>query len=78
MSTALSRAEAVVSASGVAPRIEAMLPVGVRPRQLRVHTLLVGILLVLCDGRCAHLTRVHAALVALAEADRLRLGVSVT
>ena len=55
-----------------------MLPVGVRPRQLRVHTLLVGILLVLCDGRCAHLTRVHAALVALAEADRLRLGVSVT
>jgi hypothetical protein len=32
----------VIDASGVAPRIEALLPIGVRPRQLRVRTLLTG------------------------------------
>jgi hypothetical protein len=50
---------------------------GVRPRQLCVRTLLVGILLALSDGRPAHLTRVHAALVSLEETDRRRLGVTV-
>ena len=35
--------EAVIDASGVAPRIEAALPVGVRPRQLSVRTLLAGL-----------------------------------
>jgi hypothetical protein len=34
--------EAVIDASGVAPRIEAMLPIGVRARQLLVRTLLGG------------------------------------
>ena len=53
---ALVRSEAIVEASGVAPRLEALLPVGVRPRQLGVHTLLVGICLALADGRPAHLT----------------------
>lgn len=48
-----------------------------RPRQLTVRTLLVGILMVLAEGRPAHLTRVHAVLVALDESDRCRLGVSV-
>ena len=48
-----------------------------RRRQLSVHTLLVGVLLALCDGRPAHLTRVHTALVSLGESDRLRLGVVV-
>jgi hypothetical protein len=33
----------ITGASGVAPRIEAMLPIGVRPRQLTVRTLLAGI-----------------------------------
>ena len=59
---ALVRSEAIVEASGVAPRLEALLPVGVRPRQLGVHALLVGICLALADGRPAHLTRVHGAL----------------
>lgn len=54
-----------------------LLPVGVRPRQLSVRTLLVGMLLSQADGRPAHLVRVHAALVALSEADRRRLGVVV-
>ena len=36
---ALVRSEAIVEASGVAPRLEALLPVGVRPRQLGVHAL---------------------------------------
>ena len=37
--------EAVIDASGVAPRIEAALPTGVRPRQLKVRTLLAGMCL---------------------------------
>ena len=69
--------ERIVDASGVAPRLEALLPLGVRPRQLTVHTLLVGICLALSDGRPAHLSRVHAALLALGEARLLRLGVIV-
>ena len=58
--------------------IEDMLPVGVRPRQLRVRTLLVGMLIAQADSRPAHLTRVHEALVALGEPDRWRLGVLAT
>jgi hypothetical protein len=67
--------EQVIDASGVAPRIEAMLPIGVRARQLLVRTLLLGMLLVLADHRPAHLTRVHRALITLAEDDQARLGV---
>jgi hypothetical protein len=75
--TSLCTFERIVDDAGVAPQIEALLPVGVRPRQLRVRTLLVGILLALLDGRPAHLSRAHAALVALDEDDRRRLGVIV-
>ena len=32
--------EEIIDASGAAPRIEAMLPTGARPRQLSVRTLL--------------------------------------
>lgn len=64
-----------MDASGVAPVIEAALPTGGRPRQLSVRTLLVGMLVVLGDGRPAHLSRVHAALVALGEEERRRLGI---
>ncbi|MFZ0383317.1 MAG: hypothetical protein WAL38_36200 [Solirubrobacteraceae bacterium] len=67
--------EAIVDASGVAARVEARLPVGVRPRQLSVRTLLVGMLLAAAADRPAHLTRVLAALRALPEGDRRRLGV---
>jgi len=67
--------EEIIDASGAAPRIEAMLPSGVRARQLLVRTLLLGILLVLADHRPAHLTRVHRALTALSEDDQRRLGV---
>lgn len=77
MTADLGRLEAVVDASEVATRIEPTLPLGVRRRQLCVRTLFVGILLALNDGRPAHLTRVHAALVSLEEADRRRLGVTV-
>jgi hypothetical protein len=73
--TALAAFEAVIDASGVAPRIEAMLPVGVRARQLRVRTLLAGMCLAQADHRPAHLTRVHQALTALGEEDKARLGV---
>src|SRR6201997_3091967 len=72
---ALAAFEEIIEASGVAARIEAMLPVGVRSRQLRVRTLLAGMCLTQADGRPAHLTRVHQALTALGEDDQRRLGV---
>jgi hypothetical protein len=59
----------------VADVIEAVLPVGARPRQLAVRTLLLGMLLTQKDGRPAHLTRVHKTLVDLSESERLRLGI---
>src|SRR5258708_24068481 len=52
-----------------------MLPVGVRPRQLRVRTLLAGMCLAQAGCRPAHLTRVHQALITLPDADQVRLGV---
>jgi hypothetical protein len=67
--------EEIIDAAGVAPRIEAMLPIGVRPRQLKVRTLLADMCLTQADGRPAHLTRVHQALTSLPEDDQRRLGV---
>ena len=67
--------EEIIDASGAAPRIEALLPVGVRPRQLSVRTLLAGMCLAQADHRPAHLTRVHQALTTPAEDDQRRLGV---
>jgi hypothetical protein len=72
----LAAFEAVIDASGVAPRIEAALPAGVRRRQLSVRTLLAGICLAQADHRPAHLTRVHQALISLPGDDRRRLGVT--
>lgn len=71
----LARLERIIDASGVGGRIEDRLPIGVRPRQLSVRTLLLGMLIALSDGRPAHLARVHQALICLSEADRWRLGV---
>jgi hypothetical protein len=71
----LARLEQIIDASAVAPRVEAMLPVGVRPRQLQVRTLLLGMLLTAVDDRPAHLRRVHQALVTLPEVEQRRLGV---
>ena len=67
--------EQIIDASGAAARIEALLPIGVRPRQLSIRTLLAGLCLTQADHRPAHLTRVHQALVSLPEADQWRLGV---
>jgi hypothetical protein len=71
----LAMFEEVIDASGAAPRIEAMLPTGVRTRQLAARTLLLGMMLTLGDGRPAHLTRVHQALAGLPEDEQRRLGV---
>jgi hypothetical protein len=71
----LATAESVLDASGIAPGIEALLPSGARIRQLAVRTLLLGMMLALADGRPAHLTRVHQALVSLPEGEQRRLGV---
>ncbi len=67
--------EDIIDASGVAPATEALLPAGVRHRQLKVRTLILGMQLTLADDRPAHLTRLHQALVALPGPDRVRLGV---
>jgi len=67
----------VVDASALPEALEAGLPHGVRARQLSARTLLVGILVALAEGRPAQLTRAHAALLGLPEADRARLGVVV-
>ncbi len=71
----LAAFEEVIDASGTAPRIEAMLPAGVRPRQLSVRTLRAGMCLAQADHRPARLTRVHQALTTLGEDDQRRLGV---
>ena len=72
---ALAVFEEIIDASGVAPQIEALLPIGVRHRQLRVRTLLAGMMLSQADHRPAHLTRVRDALIALPGPDQVRLGV---
>jgi hypothetical protein len=71
----LAAFEEIIDASGAAGRIEAVLPVGVRRRQLTVRALLAGMCLAQADHRPAHLTRVHQALTALGEDDMRRLGV---
>jgi hypothetical protein len=68
--------EAIIDAPGIAPRIEALLPAGVRHRQLKASTLILGMTLTQADRRPAHLTEVHAALTALPPADQRRLGVT--
>src|ERR1700722_7185498 len=73
--TRLAACEEIIDASGIGPRIEALLPAGGRPRQLRVRTLLAGMCLTQADGRPAHLTRVHQALTSLPEHEQRRLGV---
>jgi hypothetical protein len=67
--------EEIIDRSGIAPRIELLLPIGVRTRQLLVRTLLLGMLLALADRRPAFLTEVHQALTRLPETDQRRLGV---
>jgi hypothetical protein len=67
--------ETIIATSGIATRIEALLPAGVRHRQLKASTLILGMMLALADRRPAHLTEVHAALTALPGADQARLGV---
>jgi hypothetical protein len=68
--------EAIIEASGIAPRIEALLPAGVRHRQLKASTLILGMMLTQADRRPAHLTEIHAALTALPPKDQWRLGVT--
>jgi hypothetical protein len=75
VSLPLAVLEDIIDNSGVAPRIQALLPAAARRRQLTIRTLLVGMQLTLADDRPAHLTRVHAALTALPDADQARLGV---
>ena len=74
--TPLAAFEEIIDACGVAPQIEALLPIGVRHRQLRVRTLLAGMMLTQAGCRPAHLTRVRDTLIALPADDQVRLGVT--
>jgi hypothetical protein len=76
VSTPLAAIEDIIDSSGVAPRIEALLPAAVRHRQLPVRTLLTGMMLTLADRRPAYLTEVHQTLTALPEPDQARLAVT--
>jgi len=76
VSIPLAVLEGIIDTSGIAARIEALLPAGVRHRQLSVRTLLIGMLLVLADRRPAFLTETHDALITLPAADQARLGVT--
>ncbi len=71
----LAELEEIIDRSGVTARIEALLPTGVRGRQLSVRTLVIGMLLSLADHRPAHLTRIRQALTSLPEDSQARLGV---
>ena len=57
MSISLALLEDLVDGSGAAARIEVLLPVGVRHRQLAVRTLILGMLLTLDGRRPAFLIR---------------------
>jgi len=70
----LDRIEQIIDASGVA-EIELLLPTGVRPRQLKITTLLIGMTLAARAGRQAFLTDVHTTLTALPDGVQRRLGV---
>lgn len=76
MSVSLARIEDITDGSGVAPRTEVLLPIGVRHRQLKVRTLLAGMMLTLADRRPAFLTEVHHALISLPGPGQVRLGVT--
>ncbi len=67
--------EEIAGRPGIAPRIELLLPIGVRARRLPARNLLPGMLIALADHRPAHLTRVHQALTTLPQDDQRRLGV---
>ncbi len=75
MTAQLARVKSMIDVSGVAARIELMLPAGVRPRQLSVRTLLIAMTLAMLGGRDALLTGVHKTLTGLPQADQRRLGV---
>ncbi len=73
-----ARPEAILDDEAVAKQIaqlEARLPIGARPRQLRLRSLLLGMLSCAAEHRPAHLSRVHESLRGLREADKSRLGV---
>ena len=72
----LTSVEDIIDGSGVAPRIEGLLPIGVRHRQLKARTLLTGMMLTQADHRPALLTEVHEALIALPGPDQARPGVT--
>ena len=75
MTADLARVEQIIDAAQVTRRIELLLPAGVRPRQLSVRTLLIGMTLTMLEGRDALLSNVHQRLTALPADDQRRLGV---
>ena len=75
MTAELERVEAIIDACAITNRIELLLPAGVRPRQLKARTLMIGMTLTILDGRDALLSNVHKTLLALPIDDQRGLGV---
>jgi len=75
LTAALERVQEIIDACAITKRIELLLPIGVRPRQLKIPTLLIGMTLTMLDGRDALLSNVHKTLLALPVVEQLRLGV---
>lgn len=75
MRPGLAELEAVLDASQAGAMVQAVLPIGGRPRQLPARTLMLGMMLAQQDDRPAHLKRVHEALLSLPVGDQERLGV---
>jgi hypothetical protein len=71
----LERVEEIIDAAAITKRIELLLPAGVRPRQLKVRTLLIGMTLAMLARRDALLVEVHRALLVLPAQVQRRLGV---
>ena len=73
----LARVEAVLDASGVPDRLEALMPTAGPSRQLPVRTVLCGVVLAIARTKVAHLASVHRLLSDLPLPDQLRLRVAV-
>src|SRR5262249_34351657 len=71
----LAVAQGIIDRSRAAPRIEALLPAGVPHPPRQVRPILLGLPLAPASPPPAPVTEVRAALIALPEADQVRLGV---
>ena len=69
--------EAILADSGVAAIFDEAMPSGGRPRKLSSHSVILGVLAALDDGRPAQLSAAHRALSEMSFKDQVALGFAV-